>query len=151
MFDATLRAARQDPPDAGRGRNSLRESADAFVQPQFPAARFCALGCFAFASHFPDHRLAAETSTRVPIGLLHCHVCGLYGGPRGDMKDLNILSFILSFERFEWAGVRHTDPLYCAFDLAQFEIADRLVQTEEDFLILAKIIRRQTLSINGMV
>jgi hypothetical protein len=47
----------------------------------------------------------------------------------------------LSFERFKWGGVRRTDPLYCAFDLGQFESADRLVPTEEDYLILAKIIQ----------
>lgn len=127
---------------AVRGRISLREVADAFVA-SLSTRRLdlrSALGSFAFASHFPDHRLAEETSTRVPSGRLYCHICGLYGGPRADREDLNILSF----ERFKWGGVRHSKPLYCSFDLAQFETADRLFPTVADYLILAKIIQVAT-------
>src|SRR5262249_35433619 len=103
-------------------------------QPQYPAARFAlCLGKFCLCSNFPDHRLAEETSTR-------CHICGLYGGPRSEREDLNVLSF----ERFKWGGVRHTNPLYCAFDLAQFESADGLIPTEEDYLILARIVQLAT-------
>jgi len=120
---------------AVRGRISLREAADAFVA-SLSTRRLdlrSALGSFAFASNFPDHRLAEETSTR-------CHICGLYGGPRSEREDLNVLSF----ERFKWGGVRHTNPLYCAFDLAQFESADGLIPTEEDYLILARIVQLAT-------
>jgi hypothetical protein len=65
-----------------RRRISLREAADALVA-SLSTRRLdlrSALGSFAFASHFPDHRLAEETSTR-------CHICGLYGGPRGERED----------------------------------------------------------------
>jgi hypothetical protein len=61
------------------------------------------------------------------------------GPPRGP-TSLNVLSF----EIFKWGGVRHEDPLYCSFDLAQFETADRLILPEEDHLILAKIIQVAT-------
>jgi hypothetical protein len=83
-----------------RGRISLRDAADAFVA-SLSTRRLdlrSALGSFAFASHFPDHRLAAETSTRVPTGRLYCHVCDLCCYRDGDREDLNILSF----ERFKW-------------------------------------------------
>ena len=121
---------------------SLREVADAFVA-SLSTRRLdlrSALGSFAVASHFPDHRLAIETSTRVPSGRLHCHICGLYGGPHAEGQDLNILSF----ERYKWGGVRHFDPLYCSFDLAQFEKTDRLKPTVEDYMILAKVIQVAT-------
>src|SRR5215470_1366970 len=127
---------------AVRERISLREVADAFVA-SLSTRRLdlrSALGSFAVASHFPDHRLAIETSTRVPSGRLHCHICGLYGGLHAEGQDLNILSF----ERYKWGGVRHLDPLYCSFDLAQFETADRLKPTAEDYMILAKIIQVAT-------
>jgi hypothetical protein len=127
---------------AVRGRISLREAADAFVA-SLSTRRLdlrSALGSFAFASHFPDHLLAKETSSRVPSGRLYCHICGLYGGPHAEGQDLNILSF----ERYKWGGVRHLDPLYCSFDLAQFESADRLNPTEEDYMILAKVIQAAT-------
>ena len=67
-----------------RGRISLREAADAFVASTRRLDLRSALGSLAFASHFPDHRLAEETSTRR-------HICGLYGGPRAEREDLNVL------------------------------------------------------------
>src|SRR5262249_29184065 len=80
---------------AVRERISLREVADSFVA-SLSTRRLdlrSALGSFAVASHFPDHRLEIETSTRVPSGRLYYHICGLYGGLHVEGQDLNILSF----------------------------------------------------------
>lgn len=97
-----------------------------------------ALGSYSFASHFPDHKLTAQTATSVPSGRLRCRICGLYGSSAADGQDLNVLSF----ERWKWGGVRHTNPLYCWFDLSRFEAtADPAIQPrEEDYAILARIV-----------
>jgi hypothetical protein len=95
-----------------------------------------ALGSYSFASHFPDHRLTALAATSVPSGRLHCHICGLYGSPVAESEDLNILSF----KRWKWGGVRHTDPLYCWFDLSRFEATPAMQPRGEDYAIMARIV-----------
>lgn len=120
-----------------RRRISLNEVADAFGA-SLSTRRLdlrSALGSFAFATHFPEHQLAEQTSTRVPSGLLHCRICGVYGSSGPKREDLNVLSF----ERYKWGGVRHLDPLYASFDLIQFETTDRPSPTPEDYSVLTKI------------
>ena len=95
-----------------------------------------ALGSFSCAAQFPIHGLDERTARRVPSGRLHCGICGGYGYASPEQQDLNILSF----ERWKWGGIRHADPLYCWFDLTQFEKADLIEPTEEDSSILARII-----------
>jgi len=95
-----------------------------------------ALGSFSIAVHFPDHRLADHASGHKPSGRLHCNLCGLYGHSTPEQKDLNVLSF----ERWKWGGVRHLDPLYCWFDLMQFEKASLAKPTQEDYSILSRIV-----------
>jgi hypothetical protein len=128
-----------------RRRISLNEAADAFVA-SLSTRRLdlrSALGSFAFATHFPQHQLAEQTSTRVPSGRLHCRICGVYGSSGPKREDLNVLNF----ERYKWGGVRHLDPLYASFDLIQFETMDRPSPTPEDYSVLTKIIEvAQTLS-----
>jgi hypothetical protein len=95
-----------------------------------------ALGSFSFAAHFADHRLVEQARGQVPSGRLHCRICGLYGHLAAEVKDLNILSF----ERWKWGGVRHVDPLYCWFDLTQFEQVGEEAPTQADYSILAQIV-----------
>jgi hypothetical protein len=72
----------------------------------------------------------------VPSGRLHCRLCGRYGHSAAEQEDLNVLSF----ERWKWGGVRHENPLYCWFDLTQFEKASLAAPTQEDYSILARIV-----------
>jgi hypothetical protein len=95
-----------------------------------------ALGSFSFAAHFPDHRLVDQARGQTPSGRLHCRLCGLYGHSTAEQEDLNVLSF----ERWKWGGVRHVNPLYCWFDLTQFEKASLAAPTQEDHSILARIV-----------
>lgn len=93
-----------------------------------------ALGSFSFAAHFPDHQLVEPARGLMSSGPLCCRLCGLYG--HSAAEDLNVLSF----ERWKWGGVRHVNPLYCWFDLTQFEKASLAAPTQEDYSILARIV-----------
>jgi len=123
-----------------RSQINLQQVADAFVA-SLTTRRLelrSALGSFAYAAHFPDHELAASTSRRVPSGNLVCEICGNHSGPGGlpVEYDLNILSF----ERFKWGGVRHSDLIYACFDLDQFAWSDQPSPSEQDYAILSAII-----------
>jgi hypothetical protein len=121
-----------------RNRISLEQVTDAFLA-SLSTRRLelrSALGSFSFAAHFPDHRLAEQASDKVPSGRLRCRLCGLYGHSAAEQEDLNILSF----ERWKWGGVRHVNPLYCWFDLTQFEKTSLATPTQEDYSILAQIV-----------
>jgi hypothetical protein len=124
-----------------RSRVSLQQVSDAFVA-SLSTRRLelrSALGSFAYAANFPDHKIASSPSSIAPTGNVYCSVCGTYDeGSQGSL-DPNDLS-ILNFERFKWGGVRHLVPLYAAFDLELFEQAERLRPTRDDYLILSSII-----------
>jgi hypothetical protein len=114
-----------------RSRVSIEQVTDAFLA-SLSARRLelrSALGSFSFAAHFPDHRLVEQVADP-------CRLCGLYGHSAGKREDLNVLSF----ERWKWGGVRHLDPLYCWFDLMQFEKTNLVAPTQEDYSILARIV-----------
>ena len=121
-----------------RNRVSIERVTDAFLA-SLSTRRLelrSALGSFSFAAHFPDHRLAEQAGGPVPSGRLHCRLCGLYGYSIAEQQDLNVLSF----ERWKWGGVRHANPLYCWFDLTQFEKEDLVEPTQKDYSILARIV-----------
>lgn len=123
---------------AVRNRVSLEQVAGAFVA-SLSTRRLelrSALGSFSYAAHFPDHRLVEQTASRAPSGRLGCRLCGRYGHSFAEPEDLNVLSF----ERWKWGGVRHLDPLYCWFDLTEFETASFVAPTPEDYSLLAQIV-----------
>ncbi|MGX9424105.1 MULTISPECIES: hypothetical protein [Bradyrhizobium] len=118
-----------------RNRVSIEQVTDAFLA-SLSTRRLelrSALGSFSFAAHFPAHQLVEQARGQVPSGRLYCRLCGLYGH---SVEDLNVLSF----ERWKWGGVRHVHPLYCWFDLTQFEKASLAAPTQEDYSILARIV-----------
>jgi len=121
-----------------RHQVSVEQVADAFLA-SLSTRRLelrSALGSFSFAAHFPDHRLVEQAHGQMPSGRLHCRLCGLYGRSAAEQQDLNVLNF----ERWKWGGVRHADPLYCWFDLTQFEKTNPSTLAEEDYSILAKVV-----------
>ncbi len=121
-----------------RSQVKLEQVADAFLA-SLSTRRLdlrSALGSFSCAAQFPLHGLVERTGRRVPSGRLHCRICGRNGCASSEPQELNVLSF----ERWKWGGTRHVDPLYCWFDLAQFETADLVEPTEEDCSILAEIV-----------
>ncbi len=96
-----------------------------------------ALGSFAFAKHFPDHKLASSESCKVSSGATLCQVCGYFDFDEPQAEDLNILNF----ERHKWGGVRHDDVTYAWFDLSQFRREMQIQPTKEDADILRTILR----------
>jgi hypothetical protein len=120
-----------------RNRASIERIADAFLA-SLSTRRLelrSALGSFSFAARFPDHPLV-DDARKLPSGRLHCRLCGLYSRSAVEQQDLNILNF----ERWKWGGVRHLNPLYCWFDLTQFEKASFTAPTPDDYSILAQIV-----------
>ena len=88
-----------------------------------------ALGSFAVLRHFPRH-----SWRRTNRAEYRCPVCGAFD--ETENEDLNVLSF----ERFKWGGVRHSDPIYAAFDLEQFAGMDVPDPTDADIAILRQTI-----------
>jgi hypothetical protein len=96
-----------------------------------------ALGSYAAMRHFPDHSHQVWHQAPNVDGTDHCcAVCRQYG--RSLEHDLSILNF----ERHKWGGARHYQPVYAAFDLAQFLKADRPEPTSDDLAILRDLVRR---------
>jgi hypothetical protein len=88
-----------------------------------------ALGSFAVARHMPDHRYTATG------GSFTCSVCGRIRAI-AYTHDLSVFNF----ERYKWGGVRHTDPMYIAFDLEQFAITEFPAPAAEDLSLLRRIL-----------
>jgi hypothetical protein len=89
-----------------------------------------ALGSYAVARRFPDHRHSGPAAR-------YCATCGYPGGPTDTgPEDLSILNF----ERFKWGGVRHLEPVYAALDLELFSRADKPVPRAEDLAIMERIV-----------
>jgi hypothetical protein len=84
-----------------------------------------ALGSFAFARNFPDHKF---------VGDFRCDICGEY------LKDKNIDLNVLNFERLKWGGVRHLSAVYAAFDLEQFTETEVIEPNKQDFEIFKTIL-----------
>ena len=90
-----------------------------------------ALGSFAVLRNFPRHRWR-----RIEGAEHYCPICGAFDGTAAS-EDLNVLNF----ERFKWGGVRHSKPLYAAFDLERFAETDLPVPTDNDLAILQRTIQ----------
>lgn len=84
-----------------------------------------ALGSFAFARNFPDHKF---------VGDFRCEICGEY------LKDKNVDLNVLNFERLKWGGVRHLSAMYAAFDLEQFTEIEVSEPNEQDYEIFKTIL-----------
>lgn len=85
-----------------------------------------ALGSYAAGRHLPLHRHTRGDA---------CPLCGVYGG-RPVAEDLSVLSF----ERYKWGGVRHTDPVYIGFDLDRFREEKIPRPTPDDLGLLQTIL-----------
>jgi hypothetical protein len=123
-----------------RSRVILQQVSDAFVA-SLSTRRLelrSALGSFAYAANFPDHRI--DSPTLAPSGITQCRICGMLDdeGARTSLDPTDLS--VLNFERFKWGGVRHGKPLYAAFDLELFEQSERLVPTRDDYQIFTSII-----------
>lgn len=86
-----------------------------------------ALGSYAIARHFPQHKFSGERL---------CNVCG--ETLKSKAEDLSVLNF----ERLKWGGVRHLSPLYVAFDLEQFSKIKTSKPNPSDFEIFNQIIEK---------
>lgn len=95
-----------------------------------------ALGSYAFAMHFSDHRAATSPRTRYPSGRSGCDQCGFFDDIPDGVTDLNVLNF----ERFKWGGVRHDHPDYAWFDLRQFSQSPAILPTTQDWALLRQIL-----------
>ncbi len=90
-----------------------------------------ALGSFACGLNFFRHTWReADNPTR-----FFCPICNMH--QRSDVPD--DLS-ILNFERFKWGGVRHTEPIYIGFDLAEAKRNGFASPTAEDREVLDQIL-----------
>jgi hypothetical protein len=91
-----------------------------------------ALGSYALARTFPQH-------TFLPVGNIHVPVCRLCGEIEDSQaaQDLNVLNF----ERIKWGGVRHTHPLYAAFDLSRLTGTEVPEPIESDYEIFNQILK----------
>jgi len=88
-----------------------------------------ALGSFAVARHMPTHRYTATG------GSFTCSICGRI---RAIVQTHDLSVF--NFERYKWGGVRHTNPMYIAFDLEQFAIAEFPDPAADDLSLLRRIL-----------
>lgn len=87
-----------------------------------------ALGSVAVLKHFPIHDAPLARKEA-------CQVCGY--SRAAAKEDLSVLNF----ERHKWAGVRHSDVLYAAFDLKLFSELQEVEPTPEDIGIMREILR----------
>ncbi len=86
-----------------------------------------ALATAAVAWHFPAHSFE--------VGKYHwCAICAGYR--TSAATDLNVLNF----ERFQWGGVRHLNPVYVAFDLERLAATEPLAPSDQDVEILREIL-----------
>lgn len=89
-----------------------------------------ALGSYAVHQHFSQHQYTPYSSAD--------RACAVCGQPSSSNKweDLNVLNF----ERFQWGGVRHDQPVYAAFDLERFATTSVPDPTVTDVAILKEIV-----------
>jgi len=89
-----------------------------------------ALSSWVYGRFIKEHMLVPWETNR-PGGM--CRVCGEY--PNND-HDLSVLSF----ERHQWGGVRHDQPVYIALDLRQLKKLGAGEPTDEDAALLGRIL-----------
>lgn len=90
------------------------------------------LGSFSHLQHLEKH----EFQTTGNFKSHNCKTCGLVN----ESKDPINFS-VLSFEKYKWGGVRHSNLIYMAYDLEQFLAIGTVVPKEEDYKILASILK----------
>lgn len=95
-----------------------------------------ALGSFAVARFFPEHRFQVSASDLLPSGNRMCNLCCYVQLQAPEPLDLNILSF----ERCKFGGVRHDDLEYMWFDLWRFSETPLIEPVAEDFAIMRGIL-----------
>jgi hypothetical protein len=89
-----------------------------------------ALGSFACSLNLSSHTWRqAGSPTRF------CPVCEMY-----ERLDVPADLSVLNFERFKWGGVRHENPIYIGFDLAEAKRNGVAAPTDEDRGILEQIL-----------
>lgn len=114
-----------------RERIDARLVADAFVFSlgTRQLAYRSALGSYAVLQHFPGHEWSGNEK--------HCRTCGSYHRTEPSLTDLNVLNF----ERLKWGGVRHSQPLYAAFDLERFKTLEPVTPTPEHVSLLRAVLQ----------
>jgi hypothetical protein len=91
-----------------------------------------ALGSFAHLHRMPTHRF-----TKTPG--LHSAVCATCGFP--PSRQISQHDFIvLNFERHKWAGVRHDEIDYMAFDLERFAYLPAVSPSDDNWALLEAIL-----------
>jgi hypothetical protein len=96
-----------------------------------------ALGSYALARVMPEHLLAPIAGAFATI----CNVCGWSRMPSAH-EDLEVETHAhFAAERRRYGGVRHLDPRYAAYDLAEFQSLPPLYPTAGDWRILELILR----------
>jgi hypothetical protein len=95
-----------------------------------------AIGGYAFASKFPDHKFSTSPQMLIPSGRRRCEYCGRYELKEPEKIDLNVLNF----ERQKWVGVRRDDPVYAWLDLSLFREISPDEPTNDDRLIMRRIL-----------
>ena len=97
-----------------------------------------ALGSLFFAKAIPKHKIDIGYGN---CGDRHCYICGWYAWqkePNQYAKNHGLNVF--NFERYKFGGVRHTSLDYALFDLEQFLKLPKMVPSNEDKIILKRIL-----------
>jgi hypothetical protein len=95
-----------------------------------------ALGSYAVARDFPDHRFDPAASALLPTGNRlcgHCEYCVL---KTPEPINLNVLNF----QRFKFGGLRFDQLEYMWFDLWRFNQTEQINPTEEDHALMRAIL-----------
>lgn len=95
-----------------------------------------ALGSYAFAANFPQHKIAMTPVSTVPSGARRCEWCAFYERAVPAEIDLNALNF----ERHKWGGVRRDNPVYAWLDLSLFRSEPPQEPTVADKQIMHRIV-----------
>lgn len=90
-----------------------------------------ALGSYWYAVSIPNHTCDSQ----------RCHFCCWRAWEKEPIQyELNLGVNVLNFERYKWGGVRHTHANYVLFDLQEFLKLSKVKPTEEDIVIIHKIL-----------
>lgn len=95
------------------------------------------LGSYYYAKAIPEHKLEDE----LDINMGHCHLCAWSSWSK-EPNEFNLKHGlnVLNFERYKFGGVRHTQMTYALFDMEQFLKLPKVTPTDDDKIILSKIL-----------
>ena len=89
-----------------------------------------ALGSYMYLLNLPVHEYQGD---------IFCPLCNdYYNGNKPNTISLNVN--VYNFERVKWGGVRHDHISYSVFDLLEFKKLALVKHSEQDFIILIKIL-----------